>query len=154
MAFYKQSGNCPKFGTAQGLGASSGAGWGRNVPQGYPISRAVYGPQKLQPNMETQTRWTPYGTFTPRPYYGGWDGLDGRLMHVPQADMYDVSRNPWPANGVDDQPNARFDILRLQPTTSAHPGLSIPSVQGGPSMVFQPPPVWGLQTVPIPALGL
>lgn len=154
MALYRQSDACPKFGTAQGGGASSGAGYGRNVPQGYPLSYTVYQPQLLPPNTETQTRWTPYGTFVSHPYFGGWDALGGRLMHVPQADFYNSDPNPFPSSGVDDQPNARYDILRLEPTTSAHPGG--PTLPSGPSpsMVFQAPPAWGLQTIPIPALGV
>ncbi len=151
MAFYRQSAACPKFGTAQSHAASSGAAYARD---NYPRSRAVYGPEMLQPDMLGQTRWTPYGTFESMPYFGGWDGLGGRLMHVPQADMYDVSANPWPANSVDDQPNARFDVMHLAPTTSAHPGYSLPSAQSGPTMIFHAPPIFGVQTVPIPAFGV
>lgn len=153
MAYYRQSAECPKFGTAQGLGSSSGAGYGRNL-DGYPLSYTVFAPQMLQPNMETPTRWTPYGGFVPQPYFGGHDGLNGRLMHVPQADFYNSEPCPFPANGVDDQPNARFDVLRLPPTTSAHPGFSLPSSVPSPPMVFHAPPVWGMQAVPIPALGV
>lgn len=151
MSYYRQSAECPKFGTGQSHAASSGAAYGRDM---YPLSRAVYGPEKLQPNMETPTRWTPFGLFVPTPYFGGHDGLHGRLMHVPQADMYDSSPNPWPANGVDDQPNAQFNLLRLEPTTSAHPGYSLPSYAPSPAMVFQAPPIFGIQTVPIPAVGV
>jgi len=151
MADYRQSEACPKFGTAQGGGASSGAGYGNNS---YPLSRANYGPEKIQPDMGAPTRWTPYGTFVSYPYEGGWDALGGRLMHVPQADMYDASPNPFPANGVDDQPNAAFNLLRLEPTTSAHPGWTLPSLAPSPAMIFQAPPIFGLQTVPINAMGV
>ena len=150
MAFYRQSEACPKFGTSQGHGASSGAAYGAS---NYPRSRAVYGPARITPNMETPTDWSPWGTFVPHPYSGQHDGLRGALMRVSQADTYDASPNPWPANGVDDQPNARFDVLRLLPSTSAHPGWSLPSLAPSPAMVFQAPPIFGLQTVPIPAVG-
>lgn len=151
MADYRQSAACPKFGTSQGGGASSGAAYGRDH---YPLSRAIYGPEKFQPDMGAPTRWTPYGMFVSTPYYGGWDELHGAVMNVPQADLYDASPNPWPANGVDDQPNAAFNLLRLEPTTSAHPGWSLPSIAPSPAMIFQAPPIFGLQTVPIPAMGV
>lgn len=152
MADYRQSAHCPKFGTAQGGGASSGAAYGNN---NYPLSVAEYGPEKLQPDMGAPAGWNPYaGLVESTPYRGGWDGLHGRLMHVPQADMYNASPNPWPANGVDDQPNVFPGILRLSPSTSAHPGFSLPSLAPSPAMIFQPPPIFGLQTVPIPAMGV
>lgn len=151
MAFYRQSEACPKFGTAQGGGSSSGTGFGADH---YPNSRAVYGPQAQPYNMTTQTGWNPYeGVTVPAPYLGGWDGLGGQLMHVPQADTYFVGDNPWPVNGVDDQPNAAFNLLRLEPTTSAHPGFSNPT-GASPSMIFAAPPIFGLQTDPIPAYGV
>lgn len=122
----------------------------------YPLSRAVYAPQEQPPNMEVMTQWSPYGDFTPAPYYGGHDPLseagDG-LMHVPQADLYDVSPNPWPNNGQFDRPNF-FPalLLRLKPGTSAHPGFSMPT-HPGPTMLFHAPPIFSVQTVPIPAVG-
>lgn len=150
MAFYRQSAACPKFGTAQGGAMSSGAAYGRDE---YPHSWAVYGPQRQPQNMETMTDWSPYGQFNPHAYFGGWDTLGGRLMHVPQADTYFVGANPWPANGVDDQPNARFDIMQVPVSTSAHPGFSLPSTAPSPTMIFHAPPIFGVQTVPIPAFG-
>jgi hypothetical protein len=151
MASYRQSAFCPKFGTDQGQGASSGAAYARD---NYPHSYAFYGPQAQPPNMETKTGWNPYGGIIPRePYFGGYDGLGGRLMHVPQADLYNTAPNPWPANGVDDQPNARFDIMHMPPSTSAHPGWSIPTGPS-PAMIFHAPPIFGVQTVPIPAFGV
>jgi hypothetical protein len=108
--------------------------------------------------MENPSQWTPFGTWQPHPYWGGWDGLGGRLMHVAQADLYDVSPNPWPANQVLDQPGAAIaavnGLLRLQPTTSAHPGLSMPAPLASPTMLFSPPPPGGQQTTPIYALGV
>ncbi len=151
MSYYRQSAECPKFGTAQGGGASSGAAYGADT---YPNSRAVYGPQAQPFNMQTTTNWNPYAGLTvSHAYEGGWDGLGGRLMHVPQADTYFVGDNPWPANGVDDQPNAYFNLMRLEPTTSAHPGFSLPS-GSSPAMIFAAPPIFGMQTVPIPAFGV
>lgn len=152
MAFYRQSEACPKFGTAQGGGSSSGAGWGRD---NYPRSYAVDAPAKLLTNMETMTGWDPYnGLEAPTPYRGGWDELGGRLMHVPQAGTYYTGPpNPWPANGVDDQPNAYFNLVRLEPTTSAHPGYMNPTGPG-PSMIFAAPPIFGIQTNPVPAFGV
>ncbi len=151
MAYYRQSSECPKFGTAQGHAASSGAGYGRDH---YPHSYAVYGPQVNQADMLGQSSYSPYkGNTVSMPYYGGYDGLRGRLMHVPQADTYFVGENPWPANGVDDQPNVLYSLLRLEPTTSAHPGYTIPTGPS-PAMIFNAPPIFGLQTVPIPAFGV
>ena len=77
-------------------------------------------------------------------------------MDVPQADLYDSSRNPWPGNGVYDQPSALIGLLgllRLQPTTSAHPGATLPP-DYSPTTLFHAPPVFSLQTKPILAVGL
>ncbi len=156
MAFYRQTlGTAPKFGadaSADGTVASSsqGANYGSN---NYPRSRAVYGPAALEPNMETPTQWSPYGGYVPTPYVGGWDGLRGRLMHVSQADTYDVSPNPFPANGVNDQPNAMVIPFDAGHESSIHPGLANPTGPG-PSMRFVAPPIFGLQTIPIQAVGL
>lgn len=131
--------------------------WPRNPGAGrndFPRSVTVFAPAELSPSSETPTRWTPYGTFVPRPYFGGHDGLDGQLMHVPQADLYNSDPCPWPANGVNDHPNAAFHLIRLQPSTSAHPGASLAGSGGGPAMVFHTPPVWGQQTTPIWAVGV
>lgn len=125
-------------------------GMGRNV---YPRSIPVYAPAELTPSSETPTRWTPFGTFVPRPYFGGHDGLGGRLMGVPQADLYNSDPCPFPANGVNDQPNAAFHLIRLQPHTSAHPGASMSLGPETPTMVYHSPPVWGMQTTPIWAVG-
>ena len=123
----------------------------------------VYAPEARQENMETPTKWSPFGTFIPQFSGNGraaaakrWDGLAGRLMDVPQADFYNSEPNPFPASGVWDVPNAQMAVLRLprlRPTTSAHPGASL-STGADPTSVFHAPPVFGLQTKPITAVGL
>jgi hypothetical protein len=123
----------------------------------YPVSRAVYAPAALTPDTETMTQWSPYGNFIAEPYYGGHDPLseqqDG-VMHVPQSDLYDVSPNPWPNNAQYDRPNFfPSQLIRLVPTTSAHPGFSHP-VMPGPTMLFHAPPIFSVQTTPIPATGV
>jgi hypothetical protein len=79
------------------------------------------------------------------------------MMTVSQADMYNSEPNPWPANATADYPNAPYaaahDLLRLAPTTSAHPGASMSSGPG-PTMVFHAPPVFSMQTTPIVAVGV
>lgn len=127
-----------------------GLGWDSNA---VPRSRAVYAPQRQPFNLEVGTTWTQWGTFTPHPYFGEHDALRGAMMKVPQADLYDASPNPFPANGVDDQPNAAFHLLHLAPTTSAHPGNTI-FVGPTPLMAYQSPPTFGQQTIPIEAVGL
>ena len=122
----------------------------------------VYGPEEWPPGMGAPARWTPFGNEQPA-YTGGaaaaavgYDGLAGRMMRVPQADFYNSEPNPWPANGVFDQPGAWHAIIphiRLEPTTSAHPGASISGSPAGPSMLFHAPPVFSMQTKPILALG-
>lgn len=123
-----------------------------------PRSRAVYGPAGRLPNAETPTHWSPYSFTVPTPYLlRGHDGLSGALMSVEQADLYDASPNPFPANGVWDEPNAWHGVmglLRLPPHTSAHPGLTLVSDPPTPTMLFQAPPIFGLQTVPIAAMGV
>lgn len=125
-----------------------------------PLSVAVYAPAAILQDSETPTEYSPYGTFVPRPFFGGYDGLQGRLMHVPQADLYDASPNPWPNNGQFDRPSGLFSITgaggglwRKPPSTSAHRGFAQPTGPG-PSMMFHAPPVFSLQTTPIPAVGV
>lgn len=122
----------------------------------------VYAPAELEPNIGGPTHYTPFGITQPV-YAGGaaveahgYDGLAGRMQRVPQADFYNSEPNPWPANGVYDVPNAWHGILplvRLEPSTSAHPGASIAGSPAGPAMLFHAPPVFSMQTRPILALG-
>ncbi len=129
---------------------------GYGCSNNYPRSRAVYAPAALKPDSETMTQWSPYGTLDAVPYFGGHDELsqDGTgLMHVPQADLYDVSPNPWPNNGQYDVPNHYGGFIRLPRSTSAHPGFSNPT-GAGPVMLFHAPPIFSVQTTPIPAVGV
>lgn len=138
-----------------------GDGRARNA---YPRSVAVYGPAMLPLGMENPGSTIPSDGFSARPSFvhvdvsfGDHDGLEGRLMAVAQADMYNSDPNPFPAAGVYDVPgawHAVMPLLRLQPTTSAHMGLSNPASGGGPAMLFHAPPVFGVQTTPIYAVGL
>jgi hypothetical protein len=130
-------------------------------------SAPIYAPAERSPNQGAPSRYTPFGLYQPEyaslgspggraPYAARWDGLGGELMDVPQADLYDSSRNPWPGNGVYDQPSALIGLLgllRLQPTTSAHPGATLPP-DYSPTTLFHAPPVFSLQTKPILAVGL
>lgn len=130
-------------------------------PNDVPRSIPVYEPARLIPDSEAMTQWSAYGQFNPRPYFGGWDELSqddprASLMAVPQADFYDASPNPWPNNGQFDRPNSiglMGILLRLRPHTSAHPGFAMPT-GGGPTMLFHAPPVFSLQTKPVPAVGV
>lgn len=117
----------------------------------------VFGPQLVLANSERGTNFHRTHIDTPGPYFGGHDELGGRLMHVSQADMYDASHNPFPNNGVWDVPNAGVaaaSLIRLAPTTSAHPGKQAPNTPGGPVMLFTTPPVFTYQTTPIRAVGV
>lgn len=129
----------------------------------YPRSAPFYGPAMLAPSQENPSAVSAFGGYraTPLfvhvvPSFGDHDGLDGQLMAVAQADMYDSSQNPFPATGTSSEPNAAVGIMqmmRLQPTTSAHPGLSF-ATGGGPTMMFHAPPVFSAQSQPIFAVGL
>lgn len=122
-----------------------------------PRSVAVYAPAAITPDSETPTQWSKFGTFTPHPFRGqGHDALNGAIMDVAQADTYNASPNPFPANPVWDVPGAQIAVLlpmRKEPSTSAHPGRTMASGPG-PSMYFQAPPVFGQQTIPIMAVGV
>ncbi len=129
----------------------------------YPRSAPVYDAARIPESMTNAGTTNPSDGFRARamaslprrPVFGHHDGL-GRLMAVAQADTYDSSRNPWPANGVWDQPGAAIaasELVRLQPTTSAHPGLAM-ATGAGPTMLFVTPPVFTVQTKPIYAVGL
>lgn len=129
----------------------------------YPRSRTVYGPGMIPPSQENPSSTSVYGGYRAiplqlvvEPSFGEHDALHGDLMRVAQADMYDSSQNPWPAAGTSSEPNAAVGIMqmmRLQPTTSAHPGLSF-ATGGGPTMLFHAPPVFSAQSQPIYAIGL
>ena len=129
----------------------------------YPRTAALYAPEKLPPSMDNPGSTLPSDGFRARPSFlftqpsfGEHDGLDGALMKVAQADLTDAHANPFPATGNYDQPGAWHSILpliRLQPTTSAHPGLAS-ATGAGPAMFYAPPPPYAAQTVPILATGL
>jgi hypothetical protein len=127
----------------------------------YPRSAPIY-----EPNMNPESMENPGSTRSgfrrfPGPVgelvnFGDHDALGGALMRVAQADMYDMHLNPWPAAGTYEEPGAAVAVLqmmRLQPTTSAHPGLA-QSTGAGPTMLFVAPPVFSVQTTPIYATGL
>lgn len=127
------------------------------LPDRVPLSIPYDGAAEILPNSEVMQDWTPYGTKQARPFFGGWDPLSqaGRgLMHTAQAALYDASPNPFPNNGQFDRPNGFWaGLLRLQPTTSAHRGAAQPT-GAGPVMLFHAPPVFSVQSKPIPAVGV
>lgn len=126
------------------------AEWPRSVS-------VVNRPAEILPDTEALGQWSVNGMFDPRPHLGGYDGLGGRLMHVAHADMYDSSPNPWPNNGQYDHPNVIAvvaAIMRKPPSTSAHPGFSMSTKRGDPTSLFSAPPVFSIQTRPIPAVGV
>jgi hypothetical protein len=108
------------------------------------------------------TQWSPQGLFQSIPYMKGARpiGPDPRnpdpvtRVMARNTDFYDSSPNAWPNNGQWDRPNGYFAaLLRLRTTTSAHPGKNL-STGGGPTMYFKAPPVFSMQTKPIPAVGI
>lgn len=128
--------------------------WPRNpwptIPR--PLSNFYDGAASVVPNQEVMTQFSPFGTFEPAPYVAPLDRMS--FMDKPQADFYDSSPNAFPNNGQWDKPNGFFAaLMRLKPHTSAHPGKSNPT-GGGPTMYFHAPPVFSLQTKPIPAVGV
>jgi len=97
------------------------------------------------------TQWSPYGIFQSIPYF---KDPPYSAMKIRRTDFYDASPNAWPNNGQFDHPNGYFaQLMRLKPHTSAHPGLSL-KTGGGPTMYFKAPPVFSMQTKPIPAVGV
>lgn len=129
----------------------------------YPRSAPIYQPNMNPESMENPGSTIPSDGFSARPNYvvvdvsfGDHDALGGALMRVAQADTYDTHMNPWPAAGTYEEPGAAVAVLqmmRLAPTTSAHPGLSS-ATGAGPTMLFVAPPVFSVQTTPIYATGL
>lgn len=133
----------------------------------YPLSRPVYDAAMLAPSEENPAGVAPGGGYRAVPLlaivaggnFGRHDGLDGRLMEVAQADTFDARGSArWPAAGTWEEPNgpvAALRMVRLKPTTSAHPGAGIGLGGGpGPTMVYAPPPSFTVQTRPIFATGL
>jgi hypothetical protein len=109
------------------------------------------GPQILIGATEAGTNWTPYNMDVSHPYRVP---MPHSLMSTAQATgFYNSSVGAWPANGQDDQPSAYFNLIRLAPTTSAHRGYTNPTGPF-PTQVFYSPPIFGLQTKPIYAIGL
>jgi hypothetical protein len=142
-------------------------GWPRNgtapTKDFYPLSRTIYAPQGIpesQVNPASTSGWGGYKA-EPTPVYpnasfGRHDGLHGELMAVSQSDFYNSDPCPWPAAGTWEQPGgpiAASKIPRLQPSTSAHPGLAS-ATGAGPTMLFVAPPVFTVQSQPIYAVGL
>lgn len=141
--------------------------WPRNgtapVKDAYPLSVTVYGPQENPQAMENPGSTQPSDGFSARPNltvvdvsFGDHDALGGRLMAIAQADMYNSDPCPFPAAGTWEEPGgpiAATQLVRLQPSTSAHPGLAL-ATGAGPNMVFVAPPVFSLQTKPIYATGV
>jgi len=108
------------------------------------------------------TQWTPQGLFVTTPYMKGARpiGPDPRnpdpetRVATRRSDFYDASPNAWPNNGQWDRPNGWFaELIRLKTHTSAHPGKNL-TVGPGPTMYFHAPPVFSMQTKPIPAVGI
>lgn len=116
-------------------------------------SRAVQSkPQVLPANNEVGTNWTPYGSMVTHPYMVP---MPYSMMGQAQAHVFNSATGTWPANGQADYPNGAQagPLIRLEPTTSAHPGYTNPT-GANPTMVFFAPPVFGYQTRPIFATGL
>ncbi len=132
----------------------------------YPLSLPTYDAAMLAPSEENPSSTSGYGGFRAVPLpvvvdgrnFGRHDGLGGRLMEVSQADSYNSAIGPFPRAGTYEEPGAAtavLNMIRLQPTTSAHPGAGIGVGGGpGPAMVFVAPPVFTYQTRPIYATGL
>jgi hypothetical protein len=144
--------------------------WPRNgtapTKDNYPHSLPEYGPQGLPLSNENPSSVAAGGGYRADPLpvlveggnFGRHDGLKGRLMEVAQADTFNSAVGPFPRAGTYEEPGAATAVLqlvRLQPSTSAHAGAGI-GVGGGPgrSMLFVAPPVFTLQTSPIYAAGL
>jgi hypothetical protein len=108
------------------------------------------------------TQWTPQGLFQSVPFMKGNlpIGPDPRIpdsetrVASRRSDFYDASPNPWPNNGQWDKPNGYFaELIRLRTHTSAHHGANL-TTGAGPTMYFKAPPVFSMQTKPIPAVGV
>lgn len=111
------------------------------------------GPQVLMGSLESGQDWTPYGIRATHPFR---KGMPYSLMSVEQATgFYNSSVGMWPASGQADYPNGMQTgaLMRLDPTTSAHFGFTMPT-GANPNMVFIQPPVFGFQTNPIYATGM
>lgn len=155
--------------------------YGQNAPQQwprngtaptrdyYPLSATFYGPQKLPPSQDNPGSTQPSDGFSAYPpnltvvnvTFGEHDGLGGNLMRVAQADLYNSVPPPglgrFPRAGTWEEPGGTIAAagigLRLEPSTSAHPGLA-QSTGAGPTMLFYAPPIFSVQTTPIYAFGL
>lgn len=108
--------------------------------------------QIVQSNSETGTNWTPYGMFVTHPYEVP---MPSSMMAQANAHMLNSAQGIWPAGGQADVPNGQQagPLIRLKPSTSAHPGFTNPT-GANPTMVFFSPPVFSYQTRPIYATGL
>lgn len=126
----------------------------RNAANNEQYSRSLAnegGPQILVGAQEVGSQWSPYGTLVSHPYHVP---MPYSLMDVSQATgFYNSAVGLWPANGQADVPNAYFNLLRLEPTSSAHHGFTQPTGPF-PTQVFFSPPVFAFQTKPIFATGL
>lgn len=155
MAFYRQN--------AAQIEPRNGTAPCRNA---YPASYTHYGPAAIPMSMDNPGTTQPSDGFSayppnvtmPYPTFGRHDGLAGRLMEVSQADTYMSAipgLTPYRAGTWEEPggPIAASMLVRLAPTSSAHPGLAM-ATGAGPTMIFTAPPVFTVQTTPIYALGL
>jgi len=139
--------------------------WPRNPWPNIPRPLSNWYPEKLSdiPVADAPpTQWTPQGLFQSVPFMKGnlSIGPDPRnpdpvtRNSTRRSDFYDSSPNAWPNNGQWDKPNGFFaELIRLRTHTSAHPGANL-TTGAGPTMYFKAPPVFSMQTKPIPAVGV
>jgi hypothetical protein len=129
----------------------------------YPLSYTVFEPAAIPQAMDNPGSTLPSDGYraspsfvVTKPSFGQHDALHGAIMMSAQADFYQSAVGPFPRAGTWEEPGgpiAALRMVRLAPTTSAHPGLQ-QATGAGPTMVFQAPPVFTVQSKPIYALGL
>ncbi len=128
--------------------------WPRNPWPDIPRPLSNWYSEKQQKDISSNfpAGWSPYGFLQSQPFVQERPGASA--MNIRRTDFYDASPNAWPNNGQWDKPNGYFaSLLRLRTHTSAHPGMSLPT-GAGPTMYFKAPPVFSMQTKPIPAVGV
>lgn len=103
-------------------------------------------------NLDGPTEWNPYfGLAVADPVILGYGGSE-LLQAEPMGELRAGSTIGWPTSGQEG-PNSEVPILDLANEAGVDVGLQLWG-EPGPRMIFAPPPSYGAQTVPIPAVGV
>lgn len=145
----------PTFPRAQIAGAPWSPDW-RDVDAVTPDYQG-YGGENAYLNLEGPTQWDPYlGLVVAHPYIAGYGDVPGGSGGAPFDSDHELragTYTAWPTHGQTDIDSGIVPWLELEQEGDIYLGAQL-WTEPDPRMVFVPPPSYGEQTTPIPAVGL